>query len=106
MIDYEDVGRHRAEPVDMALNPKPGSEARETFALAVSEMGTSRIVADEIPLPAAAFRLSGGPVGPAQDHDYAAHDLETLHRGLFMKITDGGGNLHPAVFLAAEELHT
>ena len=58
---YEDVGRHRTELVDMALNPKLGSEARETFALAMSDMGASRIVADEIPLLAAAFRLSGDP---------------------------------------------
>ena len=62
VYQYKDVGRHRTELVDMALNAKPGSEARETFALAVSEMGTSRIVADEIPLLAAAFRLSGDPV--------------------------------------------
>ena len=58
---YGDIGRHRTELVDMALNPKLDREARETFALAMADMGTSRLVADEIPLLAAAFRLSGDP---------------------------------------------
>ncbi|NQT94475.1 MAG: heparinase, partial [Lentisphaerae bacterium] len=57
---YADVGRHRTELVDMAFGLGP--ETQETFALAMSDMGTSRLVADEIPLLAAAFRLSGDPV--------------------------------------------
>ena len=58
---YGDIGRHRTELFDMAFNPELEPEARDTVALAMSDMGTSRIVADEIPLLAAAFRLSGDP---------------------------------------------
>lgn len=58
---YENLGRHRTELIDMALNPQLESDAREIFAFAMSDMMTSRIVADEIPLLAAAFRLSGDP---------------------------------------------
>ena len=59
---YGDIGQHRTELVDMALNPKLEPEARETFALAMADMGASRLVVDEIVLLAAAFRISGDPV--------------------------------------------
>ena len=57
---YVDIGQHRTELVDMAIGLEP--EPQEIFALAMSDMGTSRLVADEVPLLAAAFRLSGDPV--------------------------------------------
>ena len=53
----EEVGKNRTflDGRSRALEP----EIRETFALAMSDMEASRIAAEELPLMAAAFRLSG-----------------------------------------------
>ena len=53
----EDLGKNRTflDGRSRALEP----EIRETFALAMSDMGACQIVAEELPLIAAAFRLSG-----------------------------------------------
>ena len=53
----EDLGKNRTflDGRSRALEP----EIRETFALAMSDMGACQIAAEELPLIAAAFRLSG-----------------------------------------------
>ena len=53
----EDVGKNRTflDGRSRALEP----EIREKFALAMSDTGASKIAADELPLMAAAYRLSG-----------------------------------------------
>jgi len=56
----EDVGKNRTflDGRSRALEP----EIRETFALAMSDLGASQIAVDELPLMAAAYRLSGDPM--------------------------------------------
>ncbi len=55
----QEVGQHRTwlDGRSNALEP----EIRETFALAMSDFGANRMLADELPLLAAAFRLTEDP---------------------------------------------
>lgn len=54
---YEDVGKHRTWLDGRAKPLEP--EIQTTFALAMSDFGTSSIIAREMPLLAAAYRLTG-----------------------------------------------
>jgi len=54
---YEDVGKYRTWLDGRAKPLEP--EIQETFALAMSDFGTSGIIAQEMPLLAAAYRLTG-----------------------------------------------
>ena len=57
VFKYEDIGKHRTwlDGRSEALEP----EIQETFALAMSDFGTCRQLADELPQFAAAYRLTG-----------------------------------------------
>ena len=54
---YEDIGKHRTWLDGRAVPLEP--EIQQTFALAMSDVNAARTVAEEMPLLAAAFRLTG-----------------------------------------------
>ena len=57
VYSYEDVGKHRTWLDGRAKPLEP--EIQATFALAMSDFGTSGIIAQEMPVLAAAYRLTG-----------------------------------------------
>lgn len=66
---YEDVGKHRTWLDGRAKPLEP--EIQETFALAMSDFGTSGIIAGEMSLLAAAYRLT-------KERSFAARLIEQL----------------------------
>ena len=57
VYSYEDVGKYRTWLDGRAKPLEP--EIQETFALAMSDFGTSGIIAQEMPILASAYRLTG-----------------------------------------------